>query len=87
MARGIGELEQALALDPNLAIAHAWIGGAKYYVGRGSETETHIRESLRLSPLKFSVQLSVTRFLFDTQPLFHSRKSLIVLALTYRSIG
>jgi tetratricopeptide (TPR) repeat protein len=39
-----------LALDPNLASAHALIGAAKYFVGRGSETEAHIRETLRLSP-------------------------------------
>ena len=40
----------ALALDPNLALAHAWIGAAKYFLGRGSESEIHIREMLRLSP-------------------------------------
>ena len=49
-ARGIAKFEQALALDSNLANAHALIGVAKYFVGRGSETETHIGESLRLSP-------------------------------------
>jgi tetratricopeptide (TPR) repeat protein len=49
-ARGIAQFEQALALDPNLANAHASIGVAKYFVGRGSETETHIREMFRLSP-------------------------------------
>jgi len=37
-------------LEPNLAIAHALIGSAKIFVGRGSEAETHIREALRLSP-------------------------------------
>jgi tetratricopeptide (TPR) repeat protein len=37
-------------LDPNLAIAHAAIGVAKYFVGRGSETESHIREMFRLNP-------------------------------------
>jgi tetratricopeptide (TPR) repeat protein len=49
-ARGIAKFEQALALDHNLANAHSSIGAAKYFVGRGSETETHIREALRLSP-------------------------------------
>jgi TolB-like protein/class 3 adenylate cyclase len=49
-ARGISECEQALALDRNLADAHACIGWAKYLLGRGMETEAHIHEALRLSP-------------------------------------
>ncbi|MBR0698061.1 adenylate/guanylate cyclase domain-containing protein [Bradyrhizobium lablabi] len=48
--QGIYECERALALDRNLANAHAWIGVAKLYMGRGQETEAHIREALRLSP-------------------------------------
>jgi len=50
VARGIAECEQALALDRNLAVAHGLIGMAKYLLGRGAETETHIHEALRLSP-------------------------------------
>jgi tetratricopeptide (TPR) repeat protein len=42
--------ERALALDRNLAGAHAEIGLAKYNIGRAEETEAHIREALRLSP-------------------------------------
>jgi TolB-like protein len=49
-AQGISECEQALALDRNLADAHACIGWAKYLLGRGMETEAHIHEALRLSP-------------------------------------
>jgi len=49
-AEGISECEQALALDRNLAAAHGWIGLAKIFMGRGEETEAHIREALRLSP-------------------------------------
>jgi Flp pilus assembly protein TadD len=49
-ADGIGDCEQALALDRNLAAAHGFIGLAKIFVGRAEETETHIREALRLSP-------------------------------------
>ena len=49
-AGGIAKFEEALALDPNLANAHAAIGVAKYFVGRGSETESHIREMFRLNP-------------------------------------
>ena len=48
--RGIAECEQALALDRNLPNAHALIGLAKYFLGRGEETEGHIHEALRLSP-------------------------------------
>ncbi|NVN88735.1 MAG: adenylate/guanylate cyclase domain-containing protein [Rhodopseudomonas sp.] len=49
-AQGIAELEHALALDRNLARAHALIGYAKYLLGRGEETETHINEAFRVSP-------------------------------------
>ncbi len=49
-AQGIAECEQALALDRNLADAHAVIGMAKYYLGRAAETEGHILEAFRLSP-------------------------------------
>jgi len=34
----------------NLAHAHAWIGLAKMFIGRATETETHVHEALRLSP-------------------------------------
>ena len=33
-----------------MANAHAFIGLAKYHLGRGAETEAHIQEALRLSP-------------------------------------
>jgi tetratricopeptide (TPR) repeat protein len=49
-AQGIAECERALALDRNLAHAHGFIGLAKIYIGRATETEGHIREALRLSP-------------------------------------
>jgi TolB-like protein len=49
-AQGIAECERALALDRNLAPAHALIGFAKYVSGCGEETETHVLEALRLSP-------------------------------------
>ncbi|MBR0801614.1 adenylate/guanylate cyclase domain-containing protein [Bradyrhizobium jicamae] len=50
VAQGIAECERALALDRNLAMAHAHIGFAKHYLGRGGETEDHIEQALRLSP-------------------------------------
>jgi tetratricopeptide (TPR) repeat protein len=49
-ALGIAECEQALALDGNLADAHALVGLGKTYLGRPVETESHIQEALRLSP-------------------------------------
>ena len=49
-AEGIAKFEHALALDRNLAAAHAQIGVAKYLTGRAEETESHVLEALRLSP-------------------------------------
>jgi TolB-like protein len=49
-AEGIHEFECALALDSNLAEAHAQIGWTKYFMGRSAETEAHINEAFRLSP-------------------------------------
>jgi predicted Zn-dependent protease len=37
-------------LDRNLAVAHSTIGNAKIFTGRAEETESHVLESLRLSP-------------------------------------
>jgi TolB-like protein/class 3 adenylate cyclase len=49
--RGILECERALDLNPSLASAHAMLGFAKYLIGKGEETESHVEEALRLSPL------------------------------------
>ena len=49
-AQDIEECERALAIDRNLAAAHAWIGLAKLFVGRNEETEGHVLEALRISP-------------------------------------
>ena len=48
--QGIAECERALAIDRNLAAAHAWIGTAKFLAGRNEETEGHVLEALRISP-------------------------------------
>ncbi|MGN8550362.1 hypothetical protein ACQPTN_39725 [Bradyrhizobium sp. 13971] len=37
-------------MDRNSADAHGIIGFAKYFMGRGAETEAHVNEALRLSP-------------------------------------
>ena len=47
---GIAECKHALALDRNLAQAHAFIGFGKVRRARPEETEAHIAEALRLSP-------------------------------------
>jgi TolB-like protein/class 3 adenylate cyclase len=57
VAQSIAQCERALALDRNLAGAHATIGAAKYIIGRGVDTEAHITEALRLSPRDVSVHL------------------------------
>ena len=49
-AQGIAECERALALDRNIATAHAFIGQAKRQLGRDEETEAHVNEALRISP-------------------------------------
>jgi TolB-like protein/class 3 adenylate cyclase len=49
-SEGIAECVHALALDRNLAGAHAFIGIGKIFIGRAEETEAHIGEALRLSP-------------------------------------
>jgi TolB-like protein/Tfp pilus assembly protein PilF len=49
-AEGIAKCEHALALDRNLAYAHAYIGIGKIFIGRAQETQLHIAEALRLSP-------------------------------------
>jgi hypothetical protein len=41
-AEGIADCEHALALDRNLAHAHAFIGIGKVFIGRAEETEAHI---------------------------------------------
>ena len=56
-AQGIPELERALAIDRNLAAAHAFIGLAKNFVGRGEETAGHVEDALRLSPRDTAVYL------------------------------
>jgi TolB-like protein/class 3 adenylate cyclase len=49
-AQGIAECGHALALNQNLADAHASIGIGKVFVGRAAEAEAHIHEAMRMSP-------------------------------------
>ncbi|MGY3506999.1 MULTISPECIES: winged helix-turn-helix domain-containing tetratricopeptide repeat protein [unclassified Bradyrhizobium] len=59
-AQGIAACERALALDRNLAEAHAQIGFARYFMGHGAETEVHVNKALQLSPR----DVSAHRWLF-----------------------
>lgn len=49
--QGIAECEHALALDRNLADAHAALGGAKIFASRPTETEEALRLSLAMKLL------------------------------------
>jgi adenylate cyclase len=50
LSQAIAESERALALDPNLAAAHAQIGIVKVFGGHPEETERYELEALRVSP-------------------------------------
>jgi TolB-like protein len=49
-ARALREFELAIALDGNLAPAHAFAGLMKFFLGRSEETRAHVGEAMRLSP-------------------------------------
>jgi TolB-like protein len=53
----IRECERALELDRNLAYAHAILGFAKVFIGRGAESEAHIQQAFRLSPRDINAHL------------------------------
>ena len=79
----ISECERALALDRNLADAHAEIGLARHLMGQGVETETHINEALRISPRDISahrwlalVGISKLQILADAEALGWFRRSI-----------
>jgi tetratricopeptide (TPR) repeat protein len=48
--RALRELEFAIGLDPNLAVAHGYLGLMKFFLGRSHETRSHVAEAIRLSP-------------------------------------
>jgi TolB-like protein/Tfp pilus assembly protein PilF len=49
-AKALREFEFAIALDGNLALAHACAGLMKFLLGRSKETRAHVDEAMRLSP-------------------------------------
>jgi tetratricopeptide (TPR) repeat protein len=81
--QGIAECEHALALDRNLALAHGFIGFAKYLLGCAAETEHHVQEAFRLSPrdtLAYAwmtwVALAKLQLNVDTEAIAWLRRSL-----------
>jgi len=48
--RALREFELALGLDGNLALAHAYVGLMKFFLGRAHETRAHVGRAIRLSP-------------------------------------
>jgi TolB-like protein len=83
VAKGIAECRQALALDPNLADAHAFIGLGKDALGRDEEVEGHIQEALRLSPRDTRAFLW---FMFVGMAKLHANADLEALDWLRRSI-
>jgi TolB-like protein/class 3 adenylate cyclase len=49
---GAPVLDQAIRLDPNLAVARLWGGGAKMYLGELDAAIEHYQHAVRLSPLE-----------------------------------
>jgi TolB-like protein/Tfp pilus assembly protein PilF len=48
--RALREFEFAIELDRNLAMAHAYLGLMKFFLGRSHETRRHVQQAIRLSP-------------------------------------
>jgi TolB-like protein/Tfp pilus assembly protein PilF len=49
--KGIAECERAIALAPNSAAAHIWMGQVLIYAGRHDEAVRHSEQALRLDPI------------------------------------
>jgi TolB-like protein/class 3 adenylate cyclase len=52
LREGAPVLDQAIRLDPNLAVARLWGGGAKMYQGELDAAIEHFQHAVRLSPLE-----------------------------------
>ncbi len=48
--RALREFNFAVGLDGNLAVAHAYLGLMKFFLGRAGDTRGHVEEAIRLSP-------------------------------------
>jgi adenylate cyclase len=55
--KAIAEYERAIALNPNAAAAHAWLGIALNYVGRPEDAIRSFKKAMRLNPIPPSFYL------------------------------
>jgi adenylate cyclase len=46
----LAAFERAIAIDPNLAVAHNYVGQIKVFLGRASEAAEHTLKAIQLSP-------------------------------------
>ena len=46
----LAAFERAVALDPNLAVAHNYVGQIKVFLGRANEAAEHTLKAIQLSP-------------------------------------
>jgi len=50
LPQALAAFERAIAIDPNLAVAHNYIGQIKVFLGRASEAAEHTLKAIQLSP-------------------------------------
>jgi adenylate cyclase len=48
--QALAALERAIAIDPNLAVGHNYVGQLKVFLGRSSEAAAHTLKAIQLSP-------------------------------------
>jgi TolB-like protein/class 3 adenylate cyclase len=48
--QALAAFERAIAIDPNLAVAHNYVGQIKVFLGRGNEAAEHTLKAIQLSP-------------------------------------
>lgn len=48
--QALAAFERAIAIDPNLAVAHNYVGQIKVFLGRSSEAAEHTLKAIQLSP-------------------------------------
>jgi TolB-like protein/class 3 adenylate cyclase/cytochrome c-type biogenesis protein CcmH/NrfG len=50
LGQALAAFERAIALDPNLAVAHNYVGQIKVFLGRANEAAEHTLRAIELSP-------------------------------------
>jgi adenylate cyclase len=50
LPQALAAFERAIAIDPNLAVAHNYIGQIKVFLGRANEATEHTLKAIQLSP-------------------------------------